>query len=695
MFGRWLRCALAVALAFVLSTAFISFLKNDHPPSHRVQPGNLIVIGMPGLTWSDVNPDTTPTLWDLSHRSAVGNQLVRAISAHSCSNAAWVTLGSGTRTALGYSPPQAPVSGTNTYCPELVTGEYNANTGVYSYPEWPFWAKQARTRNLPSTMGLVASELEKNGQCIAAVGNGAALGAANRDGVVQHYFPSVDLADFNACPVTFVSVPDRSDSTVHSVLEHAPAKTTILVTGLTDDERPESPRAIMVSGPTVKQGLLRSRSTRQPGLVQTTDISAFILERTKDAPVLGEGRPLSIEDHSPESSLKAVINLQRLLRVQHNLLQPFFLGFGITLLAAVLLGFAGMYLARPTGASRWVGRWFSGVAALTGAIIPASYLANLYSWYNSDHVLRALWLTVLAFAVPIAAVALLGPWRRWTPGPAVFLGGTTVVTLAIDAIEGSPLQMTSLLGLQPVYGGRFYGMGNVGYAVFMTSLLFVAAMLAGRYRALKRPRIAMLTAACLCGFGLLIDGVPQWGNDGGGSVAVVLPMAYLIMRARGIKVTLWKLGTGLLAAGLFAIALAWADYSRGPGRRTHVGDVFAGVVDDHQFNPFKRILYTNWSMLTSSPLYWVVPALLLVFALIAAFPDGPGRVLKPQFVRIPMMRQGLIAIVLMWTFGFLANDSGTAVPGLGALQLIPLLVLTGCGLANPKASEAPRAPRDL
>ena len=695
MFRRWVLAVVAVMLTFAVAALGISFIRNDHPPSHRVQPGNLIVIGMPGLTWSDVQPDTTPNLWALAHRSAVGNQLVRVISGHSCSGAAWVTLGSGTRTALGYSPPPAPTSGTNAYCPDPPIGEANASEGTYHFNQWPVWSKSALTRNIPSRMGLVASTLEKHGQCVTAVGEAAALGAANLQGTVSHYVTEVSEPSLRACPVTMVSANGRDDALLGKVLRDAPADTTILVTGLTDDERPESPRAIMVAGPTVSSGLLRSRSTRQPGLIQTTDISAFIMERTPHPPVLGEGRAITVEDHSNASSLKAVSNQQRLLRTQHDLIQPFFLGVGFITAFALIIGGSLWLLSRRSTdllGPHTQRRWWTVCAALFGSLPVATFLVNLYSWYT--HPRPLLWLggTSALWCAVIAAIAIFGPWRRWSPGPAVAIAAFTLFVLAMDAVQGSPLQLVSVLGLQPVYGGRFSGMGNVGYSILMTSALFVAAMLGGRYRALKRPRLAALTVAAICVPSLLINGIPQWGNEGGGSAAFVPAFLYLLMRARGMRVTLTRLALAGVGSIVLVGAIAVADYLRGPRKRTHLGDFFAGLIQDGQVNPVKRILYTNWQMLTSSPWFWSIPVLLVAFTLLVSFPQRFGRFIEPLFVRIPMLRHGLIAIILMWIFGFLANDSGTSIPGIGAMVAVPLIILVACGLRAPYASEAPRDP---
>ena len=696
VFRRWVISALAAALAFAATALGISIAKGDAPPTHSVLPGNLVVVAMPGLTWSDINPDTTPTLWQLAGRGAVGNQLVRTISPHTCSDAAWVTLGAGTRTPLGYGPEMAATTGTNSFCPQPVRGVHDTARHTYRYPQWKAWSTAAMRRNIPSRMGLVASTLEANGQCVSAVGERATLGAANREGAVGHYYPSLTGADFAACPVTFVSLETRSDAQLRYVIDRAPIDTTVVVTGLTDDERPESPRAVIVGGPTVGGGLLRSRQTRQRGLVTTADLSAFVLARVPHPPVLGEGRPLAMERTSAPVALRTVNDQQALLRTEHTLIVPFFTRVAAVAAGLVAVGCVLWWRARSSTASprrRAVSRrWWSATGALLAAIPVATFLANLHAWYRHDDALAWLGLCVLVVAVPVAALAFCGPWRHWTPGPAVFIAAVTALVLAMDVVQGSPLQLVSVLGLQPVYGGRFFGMGNVGYALFMTSALFVAAMLAGRYRAMKRPRLALLTVLAIGVPAVLVNGVPQWGNEGGGSAAFVPALIYLAMRARGWRITFARLLLGAASGVAFVFAVAWLDYLRGETARTHLGDVFAGLIGDGQVNPFKRILYANWHMLTSHWYHWFVPLGLAAATVVVAFPTGPGLFLQPLFVRIPMLRHGLIAVVIMLGFGFVANDTGTSIPPAGVLVLAPLLALTTARLASPATREAPRVP---
>ena len=66
-----------------------------------------------------------------------------------------------------------------------------------------------------------------------------------------------------------------------------------------------------------------------------------------------------------------------------------------------------------------------------------------------------------------------------------------MLVLAVDVMTGSRLQLSSLMGLQPVVGGRYYGMGNPTFALFATSTILLCIAVSdrssGRARTGGRP----------------------------------------------------------------------------------------------------------------------------------------------------------------------------------------------------------------
>src|SRR4051812_26386809 len=57
----------------------------------------VLIVGVPGLTWSDVDEQRTPALWALAGHSAVGALTVRAARSTTCVLDGWATLGAGNR----------------------------------------------------------------------------------------------------------------------------------------------------------------------------------------------------------------------------------------------------------------------------------------------------------------------------------------------------------------------------------------------------------------------------------------------------------------------------------------------------------------------------------------------------------------------------------------------------------------------
>ena len=58
----------------------------------------LVVVGVAGLSWDDVDAERTPVLARLSARAAVGLLSVKAAGAVTCPADGWLTLGAGINT---------------------------------------------------------------------------------------------------------------------------------------------------------------------------------------------------------------------------------------------------------------------------------------------------------------------------------------------------------------------------------------------------------------------------------------------------------------------------------------------------------------------------------------------------------------------------------------------------------------------
>ncbi len=85
------------------------------------------------------------------------------------------------------------------------------------------------------------------------------------------------------------------------------------------------------------------------------------------------------------------------------------------------------------------------------ACVPAAtFLANLLPWWRYSTPGLAVTGAVILFVVPMAVIANLGPWKQALLGPMGAVGGMTMLVLAGDALTGSHLILSSLMGLQQV-----------------------------------------------------------------------------------------------------------------------------------------------------------------------------------------------------------------------------------------------------
>ena len=685
MTRRWLIVCVLVFASGLGGVLLTSVLTHRAALKQISQPGPIVVLRVPLLDWNSTSTIANPTLYSLARKGAVGAMLTRDLSGHSCTGDSWLTLSAGTRTAVGAvvreTLPGQPVKP----CPRIPTPTSTGGNTAY-FPQWEKWRKIALSRTPKADIGRLASTAAQADQCVTAIGGGAGLGAADRDGRIAHYYPGVASADFSTCPITLVSLTSTDDSALRQVVDKVPADATLVVASLADDASPEHLRSVVITGPGVPHGRLTSLNTRQIGLLGTVDLTALMLHRFGSAaPTLPEARVPSVE---PTSSTYGPVTLARdigqELAVQHSVLRSFFpraLIIGAVIVAlGVLLWRLGVWRTRRADRSAAAHPFLrAGVGITAGALaaLPAAtFLVGVVPWYRTGH--PGVWLTVgvLVIAVGVSVLAWAGPWRRHPIGPLLVILAVTAYTVMDDTMHGSRLQLTSMMGLQPVYGGRYYGMGNVGYAMLATSTILIAALLADSLIRAGRRDLAAATVVLVAIPTILVDGSPAWGADGGGPLAIIPAFAYLALNAAGLRVTWQRVamigGSTVLVVG----GLSVLDYLRPARYRTHLGDFVAGLRHHGQLGGLSRIGTLNAQMVTSSPLTLFVPLLLVVAVVVLIAPTRRfSRPIARLWSQIPFLGNGLVGAVICWVIGFFANDSGTGIPPIGMLIAAPLLVV--------------------
>ncbi|MGC5167960.1 hypothetical protein [Luteimicrobium sp. DT211] len=477
--------------------------------------------------------------------------------------------------------------------------------------------------------------------------------------------------------------------------------------------------------------ILSATSTRQPGMVQDTDalptvVHALGIEaKVPDSATVGTTIGTARSDASGTDRLDGLVDVSR----HASAVKPLIANFYLLLILANLALYAFVTVVLRLDAKRLgaPGRWLrenpsgvlKGLVAVgiaLGSIPVSTTLANAIPWWRTGAPAWTLTGIVIALDVVITAVAMLVPWRRAPLWPFGVVGGITAVVLAIDVIGGAPLQLSGLMGTQPLVAGRFYGINNTSYALFGTACVMLTVALVNPL-VLRGRRVA--AAAVVAGVGVVataLDGLPSIGADFGGPPGLVAGFAMLALMAAGIRLTWQRVLAVLGAAVVVVVAFAVADWLRPADERTHLGRFVDDVLHGELWHVVQRKLAQNVDTLSNNLTLVAIAGLLVVVYVLGrplrgalAHPAGgplewitTDAPLSQLNAYAPMLRPGIIATGVVLGIGFLVNDSGILVPATGIVLALPVLlavyanwlrdVRTRGGAAAPRPrSDAPAA----
>ena len=720
-------------------------------------PNPVILVGTGGLTWNDVDAKATPALWSLLRDGSTAALSVRSVFTNTCPIDGWLSLSAGDRAAAP-GPGKGGDRSTSDPCLAVPT----VDSGVV--PGWNTYVKAADAKRFGSKPGTLGETLASHEQCVQAVGPGAGVGAAYVSGAVPRYaaYDATQLTgELSRCRVTLVDVgslrdpadlppgeprvagsgatgstgqgsgsapgsgsasgsPSGStgpgsgsraeqaaviDKRVSEVLQAAPSGSDVIVASLSDAGSSERLRLVAAKGPHFGSGTLDSKSTKQPGLVQSADLTVTLLHAAAvPVPTGLGGAPLyrgAADDNSESAArdrLRGLIDFDEASHEVHALVPPFFNGVVYSQIAIYL--FAAIVWRRDFGSTDLRLRLLRIVrrVAIVAATVPAAtFLANLIPWWRFPVPMLAIIASVGLFVAILSAIAFLGPWGRRLTGPLAVVSLATLLVLGIDIILGGRLQISSLMGLQPVVGGRFYGMGNVTFALFATSAILLCISVSGYYVKRGQPRRAALAVLVIGLAAVVVDGSPAWGADGGGPPALLPALAYLVLAILGIRMT-WRRGAVIAAVtvGLFLL-VGFVDSLRPTEDQSHLGRFFESLFNGGAWDIVVRKLEQNISILFGNyRLALLVPIALVFVIYILARPTSWGsRALERSYEACPTLRPGLIALLVMLTIGFAINDSGVAIPANGAIIAVPLIIAVSVRVLEDeaRAGAATRAKR--
>ncbi|WP_237706654.1 hypothetical protein [Kribbella flavida] len=623
----------------------------------------VVVIGVPGLTWSDVK--ASPELTALVGKSNAGSITVKTAGPHTCPIDGWLTLGAGTR-AWG-SVPDEPCGD----LPALVDGKIQ---------NWQTYVDRQAEHHTGAPIG----RLGQAGHPICGFGPGAAIALARTDGTVANWRPTFEAAALGNCSDAIVdggAMPIREGraearrKVAELVTQATAAGAWVVLAGISQEVEwaHQQPLVALQLPPDGEPRWLTSDSTRRPGLIQLTDLTATIL-RGRDAanvdpageetagPLDGTAITVTGDAHTDPA---AVIEDRLDTNERFEQPRPMLVAVSLTILAAELLALGWFLISR----SRRSRSTFGFTLLTQGGFFVAVFLSTATVWWRWPSPGLSLYFVVLAISALFAVLAKLLLGRYAYVGIAL----AAYLILLVDGVLGTPLQFGSMFTDGPVIGGRFYGFGNSTFATLAVATLVVAGWAAQRL--IDRSRVqAALAVLAIGGAAIVVDGRPGWGTDFGGIIALtpaVLLMAWLTWRG-GISL---RALIGIGAAGVLAVsAVAYLDYLRPEDQRSHFGTFVARLLDGDVNDVLIRKLEMAVQFF-AGPAGWAMLAGVMLAMLATVLPDRvPSASYRAFFGSRPMVRPALLALSTCGLVGMLLNDAGVALPAIMTGFALPLLV---------------------
>ncbi len=543
-----------------------------------------------------------------------------------CAAAGWTTLGAGRR------------AGVADLCTPTVQDQ--------RVTDWPQRLAAAADGYGDAQLGTLAASVPG---CVAAVGPGAALAAARPDGSLARYETASDFVTgglVTPCPVTLVDGGDQSDAIIRGLAGRA--GTSLVVTGIGPVAGSSDPSLqLLYAVGADPSGWLTSTSTRRDGVVNLTDLTRTLIgvgggTPTSSLPV--DGAPFAV-DRGAVTAEETQHRLSSLAALSTAVLRGD-LAVGIGGAAVIVLYLASL-LRR-----RWSGMRIASAVAVS--LPTAMVLTGAVPWSEAARPGLVLSLTVGGLVLLLAVLSLASARALRVPVAVVAAVGT-VAAFAVDAALGAVMEPGSMFNSRPVNGGRWYGFGNVTFAVYASATLVVLGYLAHRLRRAGRPRTALVVVALL-GFGVIgTEGWPSMGTDFGGVIVLTPVLVGLLLVWSGLRIT-WSRVIAAGAAAALAVALiSWLDWRRGPAARSHLGAFVQRVADgDAQDVVIRKAVAAGASLLSPAGIGSVLLGALVWWLLFR-------RVLPALADRFDTVRVTAFAALATAVLGTVLNDGGVTV----------------------------------
>lgn len=380
-------------------------------------------------------------------------------------------------------------------------------------------------------------------------------------------------------------------------------------------------QAFLGFGPFFDAGAAFSASTHRKGLIHLPDLTATILDYFGlEIPLQVKGQAVRTEHNLDTAKLSSAARRAAIILPAQRLFIPIL----STLLSLVLI--AGIWtlnrrlhprLGKDWERPRGLLLFWRGTATFMALVPAIAFLMNLVPWWelgpvNTDQAVEEFYWFAALLPFVIAGIVTL-VWEIFgfnsLMGPYAIVSALSLGIGLLDPWIGSPMMLDSIMGTQSTIGGRFYGIDNMMFAIYITGALLISAQIYGlATESTRRPLFTVLLLFAVAV--VVVDAIPMLGADFGGLLAAfpAFVVLFVKLQAKRLKPLLSVLI--VLFAFVLAGLLAYFDWLRPATQRTHLGNfidsVLAGKLSEVLWGKFTQLSTAGWNP-------WVVGGVTFIF----------------------------------------------------------------------------------
>lgn len=689
----------------VIYTAFISILFLSDAsflyPAMDTTPANdkVIIYMVEGLTLEDINPQTTPYLWDMQKNGGLGllNPVTggeRTIKNVLCTISAGKPAIASRYSHLNFMTTEQ-FAGENSGCnfynnTGILPGKSNIIVSTVNVIH-----KNNERKNL-QIPGKLGDKLHQLGYRTAVIGNSDRSGICNRPGVLL-LMDSKGLVDYGLIDSSVNKIDTTSPAllwtdyeAIHKQFNQIGNKTVVLIEYgdlsrlnvlysyntpvhyrnkrqqiLTDIDKsishieaqlghacvsyvisPGPARSykgkdiltpVIINKPGL-QGIIKSYSTRRDGIILPGNITGSILNSVDTSyrdPITGAINNSTNSVYSRLMELKE----KATFNYEHQTVI-----LGVHIIIALILLFLAIWLILS-------GKKGKGIAVLGYVItLPLGFLLMALINIMEDHIFIIMSLGISLFI----AISVFGISHFCKKNPLLNIMVLTIASIIIDLATGGHLISNSILSYKIISGARYYGIGNEYMGILIGSAAACSALLLNE----KDTRINRLICIILFSLITFIIACPLLGINVGGTITACVALGFTSLKIYQQPVK--KKEILLLIAGTLGIIslMALFDMSRPMSLQSHLGHNISLIFDNgwgEILTIVQRKALMHLALINYSLLGWVLLAAIVLFTFMVF---RPPQFLKTVKNRLPAMYVGLQGLLVAAITAFIFNDSG-------------------------------------